>query len=434
MLPNIVFITSHDLGKHLNLYGVASVHSPNIDALAADGIAFDQHFCTAPQCSPSRATLHTGRYAHANGMLGLGHEPFNWRLHDDEVHFARRLKNAGYRTALVGIQHLTDSPFMLQNLSELGYDEAHPALPAPEMAEQAVALLREMHAGDAPFYLEIGFFEAHREYDWGGSTPDDTKGVTLPPYIPDDETSRAEFAQLQGMIRRLDVGVGQVVGALKDMGIYEETLLVFTADHGIAMPRAKCTLYDPGIEVSLVMHGAFEALNGGRRIEAMTSHVDVVPTLITAMGLPPQDNLHGHDLWQFLNGQTNAPPREVVYAEKTYHTAYEPMRAIRTSRYKLIVNFAEDVAVNIPADIQNSPIYPQMIPQTSRQRPDYELYDLAQDPDETRNLAGQTETAEVERALFAQLNQWMHDTDDPLLHGVPPSPHHQRMMRRLNNG
>lgn len=430
MRPNIVFITCHDLGKHLNLYGWHSVNSPNLDALAADSVTFDQHFCTAPQCSPSRAALHTGRYAHANGMLGLAHEPFNWRLHPTERHFAQRLRDIGYRTTVVGIQHLTEGPFLLENPDELGYECAYPATPAPEMTQQAIKVLREFVSGEAPFYLEIGYFEPHREYDWGGSKPDNSKGVQLPSYVPDNEVARAEFAQLQGMIQRMDEGVGRIVQTLRDMGHYENTLLIFTTDHGIAMPRAKCTLYDPGIEVALIMHGAFDALRNGRRISTMTSHVDIVPTLLSALAMPHPPDLHGHDLWPLLQGREYTP-HDYIFAEKTYHTAYEPMRAIRTDRYKLIVNFAEDVAVNVPADIQNSPIYPFVIPETSQQRPDFELYDLRRDPEERHNLADHPDHAEVQQSLFATLAQWMRNTNDPLLDGVPPSPHYRRMIERL---
>lgn len=430
MSPNIVFITTHDLGKHLNLYGVNTVNSPHLDALAAESVLFGHHFCTAPQCSPSRATLHTGRYAHSVGMLGLAHEPFNWRLHADEQHIAQRLRNAGYQTALVGIQHLTEGPFQLENPDELGYDQALPAQPAPQMIPEAITLMGEMAAQEAPFYLEIGFFETHREYNWGGAVPDETGGIYLPPYITESDGAREDFAALQGMVKVMDEGVGQIVSALEALNLYDDTLLIFTTDHGIAMPRAKCTLYDPGIEVALLMHwGKFTP----QRINATTSHVDIVPTLLQALGIDIPEHLHGHSLLPLIHGEASSI-RDVIFTEKTYHTAYEPMRSIRTHDHKLIVNFTEDVAVNVPADIQNSPTYPPMIPITSPQRPDYELYDLKNDPNERNNLAQNAQYADVMRDLSRQLFEWMEQTDDPLLDGVPMSPHHQRMIRLLREG
>src|SRR3712207_886625 len=103
---NMLFLTCHDLGRHLGCYGHSTVQSPALDALAGSGVKLANAFCTAPQCSPSRAALHTGRYPHATGVLGLAHPPFDWRLPPRERHLARLLGERGYATALVGMQHL----------------------------------------------------------------------------------------------------------------------------------------------------------------------------------------------------------------------------------------------------------------------------------------------------------------------------------------
>src|SRR5579884_2025380 len=165
-MVNIVLITTHDLGRHLGCYGKNSVNSPHLDNLAQQGILFQNSFCTTPLCSPSRAALHTGRYAHANGMMGLAHAPFNWRLHSGEKHTAQRLREHGYTTALIGVQHLTHQP------EDLGYDFVVRRGQARQMGEEAVAFLRSRKQSRQPFYLEVGFFEPHRPYNWGGATPD----------------------------------------------------------------------------------------------------------------------------------------------------------------------------------------------------------------------------------------------------------------------
>lgn len=430
MRPNILLITTHDLGRHLPTYGRETVVAPAIDRLAGEGITFEQSFCTAPQCSPSRAALHTGRHAHTVGMLGLGHEPFNWRLHSNELHFAHRMSALGYETTLFGIQHLTEGPFQLEDPAELGYERAFPALPAGEMGQQAAAFLAERANRDRPFYLEVGFFEPHRPYDWGGAQPDTSQGVAVPPYIPDSPEAQRDFAALQGIIRAMDTGVETILRALEEHRLVDNTWVIFTTDHGVAMPRAKCTLYDPGIETALVMRWPGGGLTGGRRIGHMISHVDMVPTLLEGLGEPVPGNLHGRSYWPLLQ-EESYQPRDAIFAEKTYHTMYEPMRAIRTATHKLIVNFAEDVAINVPADIQLSPIYPTMLDQITPQRPHVELYDLGRDPHETDNIAGQPDVAEVEAELKRRLLSWMEDTADPLLSGVPVSPHHQVALRHL---
>jgi arylsulfatase A-like enzyme len=427
MLPNILFITCHDLGKHLGCYGQKTVPSEALDTLAEEGVIFDNSFCTAPQCSPSRAALHTGRHAHSVGVLGLAHRPFDWHLHRDQMHVARRLREAGYETTLIGVQHVTHS----QKAPALGYDHVLPIEPAPRLAETARKFLKSKARSDKPFYLEIGFFEPHRPYDWGGAAPDSSKGVDLPPYIPDAPGSVADFAALQGMIRSMDEAAGMILAGLAKAGLAEETLVIFTADHGLAMPRAKCTLYDPGINTSLLMRWPARGISGGRRYANLISHVDVVPTLLEAVGLPAPGNLHGKSFWPLLQGQPYEPNQE-VFAEKSYHTAYEPMRAIRTQRHKLILNFEVGLKFDVPGDICQSPIYPLIIDQLVGERDYIELYDLEKDPTETVNLAGRPEVAGLEQTLLHRLRQWMEMTEDPLLRGPISSPFYEDTMKFLN--
>ncbi|GAB4442922.1 MAG: sulfatase [Anaerolineae bacterium] len=433
MRPNILLLNAHDLGRHLSCYGRRTIVTPALQALSEQGVTFDNSFCTAPQCSPSRAALHTGRYPHAVGMMGLAHAPFNWRLHPDEQHMAQRLHAVGYETALIGNQHLTESRLMLENPAALGFETALPDAPARELAAQAAAFLSRRAEAARPFYLEVGFVEPHRPYDWGGAQPDDSQGVSIPPYIPESPEARADFAALQGIIRVMDEGVGIILRALQESGLADNTWVIFTTDHGVAMPRAKCTLYDPGIETALIMHWPGGGLTGGRRVAELVSHVDMAPTMLDALGLPIPDTLHGRSYWPLLQGRAYEPRRE-VFAEKTYHTMYEPMRGIRTATHKLIVNFAEDVAINVPADIQLSPIYPLMLGQITQHRPHVELYALQSDPWEQTNIAGAREVAEVERDLKRRLFAWMEQTGDPLLRGLPPSPYYHETMRQLRGG
>src|SRR5919204_2146664 len=123
--PNILFFTCHDLGRHLSCYGHTTIRTPALQALADEGVRFDNVFCTAPQCSPSRASLHTGRYPHATGVMGLAHPPFSWPLAPTERHLAQLLGEAGYSTALVGMQHLIERG----SAHELGYTRVMPVAP-----------------------------------------------------------------------------------------------------------------------------------------------------------------------------------------------------------------------------------------------------------------------------------------------------------------
>ena len=332
MRPNIVFITCHDLGRHLGCYGQRTVASPALDNIAARGLLFERSFCTAPQCSPSRAALHTGRHAHANGMHGLAHEPFNWRLHDGERHLAHYLREQGYRTALFGIQHLTDAA----GAPGLGYDELYERAPAAALGRAASDWLRARDGAAQPFYLEVGFFEPHRRWDFGDVKPDDHLGADIPAYLPQTPEARNETAELQGAIAALDAAVAQIVAALEARGLLQDTWLIFVTDHGLAMPRAKCTLYDPGIETALLMHWPGGGLRGGRRIPQLVTHVDVVPTVLEALGIKAPQRLHGRSFWPLLM-DADYEARDAVFAGKTFHTAWEPMRGLRTEQYKLVL-------------------------------------------------------------------------------------------------
>ncbi len=384
--------------------------SPTLDALAAGCVTFDKSFCTAPQCSPSRAALHTGRYPHTTGVLGLAHQPFGWRIDPRERHVAHILRDIGYRTSLVGMQHLVECG----SEHELGYQQVTSVQPAYEEADVAIAQLGELYSSGQPFYLEVGFEEPHRPYDFGGAVPDISRGVAVPPYLPDTSESHDDFAALQGAIRQMDTAVGRILAAVDD-----NTLVVFVTDHGLAMPRAKCTLYDPGIEVALLMRGP--GISHGRVVSELVSNVDIAPTLLDAVGQPSEPTMHGRSFWPLLLEQQYVP-RQEVFAEKTYHTAYEPMRAIRTDKHKLILNLEVGLRFDVAGDIMTSPIYPLMIPEMLGTRPVVELYDLQRDPWERTNL---TDSAAVEGAqtdLLRRLLRWMEETDDPLLRAPVTSP------------
>jgi N-sulfoglucosamine sulfohydrolase len=417
---SVLFLTCHDLGQHLGTYGYATVASPALDQFAADGVRFDRSFCTAPQCSPSRASLHTGRYPHSTGVLGLAHPPFGWRLDPRERHVAHIFGDAGYTTTLVGMQHLIERG----SAHELGYTEVLPVAPAYAEAAAAIGVLRQCARQDRLFYLEVGFEEPHRPYDFGGAQPDETKGVAVPPYLPDAPESRQDLAAFQGAIRQMDAGVGRILAALHDLRIENDTCVIFATDHGAAMPRAKCTLYDPGIAVACLWRWPAAGLRGGRVVTDMLSNVDVTPSLLDGLGLPLPATVQGHSLWPLLSGVGGYVPRQEVFAEKTFHTSYEPMRAIRTDRYKLIVNFEVSTGVDVPADVRESSIYPLMLSQLNAIRQPVELYDLHADPWEQRNVAGEPEVSVIQADLRQRLLGWMQATDDPLLQGPVASPYY----------
>lgn len=416
---HIVLITCHDLGRHLGCYGVETVRTPNLDALASTGVKFESAFCVAPQCSPSRASLATGRYPHSHGVMGLAHGRYAWDLAPEERHVAALLRTHGYESHLFGLQHVTT-----RDPQSLGFDYVHDQGFGRDVASQVSRFLGSP-LPPKPLYIEVNLFEPHRPYDYGSVQSDESGGVVVPPYLPDEEASYGEMAALQGAIREADLAVGRIIAALEDAGISDTALVIFTPDHGIAMPRAKCTLYDPGIEIALLMRwpGYFE---GGRVVSELVNNIDVLPTLLELVGVHVPEGVQGRSFLPLLREEPYFA-RDAVFAEKTFHSYYDPMRGMRTQRFKFIRNFEANFLVEVPGDVQRGYTFRSSVELYSAGgRPDTELYDLGVDPFEQHNLTGVPELAEIEQELDARLWSWMSETGDPLLQGPVVSPTFRR--------
>jgi N-sulfoglucosamine sulfohydrolase len=409
---DIVVMTTHDIGRHLHCYGVKSVASPNLDSLASSGVRFELAFATAPQCSPSRASLATGRYPHNNGVMGLAHRGFDWELTRDAPHAAAIFAGLGFETHLFGAQHVGQHP------ERLGFDQMHPT----EAVEQVLA----SKPRERRMYLEINFDETHRPYPPPGPIPRD---LVIPGYLPDGPEAVEEMTALQTAITQMDEAVGRVLAALAKTGRADSALVVFTTDHGLAMPRAKCTLYDPGLEVALIVCWPGGGIGSGVVRSELVSNIDVLPTLLEAAAASLPDGIQGRSLLPLLRGAAYEP-RNAIFAEKTFHSYYDPMRCVRTGRHKYIRNFETGFAVEVPADIQQGPIFRADPSRYSTDRPNVvELYDLEADPLEENNVAGSPSLKVIEDDLSAQLWNWMQATDDPLLNGPVASPRYRLAMQ-----
>ncbi|MEM7366794.1 MAG: sulfatase [Pseudomonadota bacterium] len=426
--PNIVFITSHDTGDWLNCYGHNTVNTPNLDALADSGCRVRSSFCASPVCTPSRGALMTGRYPQSNGLMGLIQTPFRWRFNDGEQHLSHLLRDAGYRTVLFNHQHEADAEDPLGFAEKRAHDQGREKLltgervsTAAETAEAFDAFVQENTNQDltTPFYAQIGFFETHTPFAWNDAPPDRSKGLEIPPYVVSDEHSEAYMAALQGSIASLDAAVGTIVDSLRDADLLNDTLIVFTVDHGVELPRCKWDLYDGGIRTALLLHWPL-AIEGGHLVQSPVSNVDVVPTLLDLLGVPAPDNIQGHSFAPELSGNHTTPHRDAVFAMMLGSDRWTESRCVRTERYKLIRNFS-------PSRMQQPPI--TMIgANTVLERPVVELYDLTTDPHELNNLAEDESLRATRDTLDQQLRAWMEDVDDPILAGPVPTPYYRMAM------
>ncbi len=412
--PSILYIHSHDTGRYIQPHGHA-VPTPALQQLAEEGVLFRNNFCVNPTCSPSRAALLTGCYPHENGMTGLAHRGF--ALHDYRRHILHTLRKAGYVSALAGSQHIAHKTGDKEPWEIIGYDR-HVGPRGSCGRDGAVEFLE--NPPPEPFFLAVGFGETHRGFPPLEDCPDDPRYCLSPAPLPDTPETRADMARYKASARILDRKIGEVLAALERGGRADNTLVVCTTDHGIAFPRMKCNLQDSGIGVMLIMRGP-RGFAGGKVVDAMTSHLDIVPTLCELAGVEPPDWLRGRSLRPLVQGAVAL--HEELFFEVNYHAAYEPMRAVRTNRWKYIRRF-EDRETPVLCNCDDGESKSVWLEQGWRERPvDLEaLYDLVFDPNEMSNLAADPAHAGQLQEMRGRLERWMKATDDPLLGGAVPAP------------
>lgn len=415
---NIVYIHTHDTGRFIEPYGYP-VPTPHLMRLAEEGVTFRQAYCAAPTCSPSRAAMLTGQSAHVTGMTGLVHRGFSMK--HPERHLASYLARMGYDTVLSGIQHEA------KDAADLGYrrvvtqDGERGGEWDRLNARAAAQYIREQRSADRPFFLSYGMFSTHREFP--EQSPDVNPNYVLPPVpIYDTKETREDMARYISSAKVADECVGIVLDSIRDAGLEEQTLVIFTTDHGIAFPRMKCNLYDTGIGVSLIMR--YPGMpTAGTVTDTIVSQLDVFPTICDLIGAEKPNWLEGYSMRPLLEGRADSI-RNAVFAEVNYHGTYQPMRCIRTDRYKLVKWYCDPLQT-LGKNIDPSPSRDYLfnhgwLEDTSLERE--MLFDLYLDPVERINLRHHPRYASIYRELSDELKLWMENTDDPLLYGDVAKP------------
>ncbi|MCE5348205.1 MAG: sulfatase [Bacteroidales bacterium] len=410
--PNIVYLHSHDTGRYIQPYGYP-VPTPNLQKLAEEGVLFKKYFTTHPTSSASRASLLTGMYPHNNGMIGLAHRGFVMK--DPHTHINFTLKKYGYYSALSGVQHevaVKNKDFY----KEIGYDEF---LGNPKEAHlKAVEWLDKAHSN--PFFLSVGFTETHREYAKHKS--DINPDHLIPPKpLPDVPEVREDMADFMESARILDEKMGTVLAALRRNGLEDNTIVICTTDHGIAFPSMKCNLYDEGIGIFMIMRLP-GGLSAGKTINSMVSVIDIFPTICEFLEIEKPAWLDGTSVMPLIRGEKQEI-REDIFCQVNYHAAYEPMRAIRTKRYKYIRRFGDKANPVIP-NCDDSPSKQYWLDNGWKdvKLSKEELYDLVFDPNERNNLIKDPLKQKVLKKMRASLHQTMEKTGDPLINGYIVAP------------
>jgi arylsulfatase A-like enzyme len=342
-------------------------------------------------------------------MTGLAHR--GWMLNDYGQHVIHRLRREGYVSALTGIQHIASHTDREQAWQIIGYDRYLEG----DACSQAVSFLQ--HSAEEPFFLSVGFCETHRDFPALADAPDDSRYCAPPTPLPDTPETREDMTRFKASARILDRKIGDVLSALDCSGHADNTVVICTTDHGIAFPRMKCNLHDSGIGTMLIVRGP-GGFTGGKVIDAMTTHLDIFPTICDILGIGPPAWLRGRSL-RPLAADEVADIHEALFFEVNYHAAYEPMRAVRTKRWKYIKRF----------DNRTTPVLPNCDDGESKSlwlRHDWKkqpvpgegLFDLVFDPNETSNLVDTPAAQSVLHDVRDRMEQWMRETGDPLLEGA----------------
>ena len=336
-------------------------------------------------------------------------------LKDPHTHINFTLKNQGYHSALSGIQHET-SATNKDFYKVIGYDEylgnpneAH--LKASEWLDKAPV---------SPFFLSVGFTETHREFPQHKN--DINADHLIPPQpLPDVSEVREDMARFMESVRILDEKIGIILAALRRNGLEDNTLVICTTDHGIAFPTMKCNLYDAGTGIFMIMRGP-GGFTGGKTINSMVSVIDIFPTICELLKIEKPSWLDGTSVMPLIK-EEKQKIRDNIFSQVNYHASYEPMRSVRTERYKYIRRFSDKKTPVLPnCDDGFSKTYWLDNGWKDLQLPAEELFDLVFDPNERNNLAGNPLKQEVLENMRGKLDQIMKNSGDPLQNGYIVAP------------
>lgn len=434
--PNIVLIIADDMAwDDSTPYGHPSIRTPNLQRLADEGMRFDNAFLTISSCSPSRASIITGRYPHNTGA-----EELHWPIPKEQITFVEKLKAAGYWTGAAGKWHLGEA--MRDRFDEIReVDTSGFQLPTGKDGQAGKFVetlegeaqsgcadwvpLLEARPRDKPFFTWLAAVDPHRDYYEGiidpPATPDE---VRVAPYHVDNPETRADYCLYYDEIARLDKYVAKVLETLEEQEALENTMILFISDNGRPFPRDKTTVYDSGIKTPWIVRWP-EKVKAGSTNNRLVSSIDIAPTALALAGIEEiPDSFEGRSFLRLLS-DPDQPIREFIFAEKNWHDFEDHVRAVRNERYKYIRNYYNDLPQTPSADSARSPTFQSMrglrksnglLPHQrscfTAPRPKEELYDTVSDPHELKNLAGDPAFKPALVPLRQALEEWERRTGD----------------------
>ena len=439
--PNILLAIGDDISwQGIGAYGAEYVNTPTFDRLAVEGVLFNNAYCSAPGCSPSRAALLTGKYIWEIQEAGTHGSDFPKEL---EV-YPELLESEGYKAGYTG------KPWGPGRLTERDRNPAGEEfnnltlkdVPAKGISNKDYAgnfkeFLSEKPDGK-PFVFWFGAHEAHRSFELGSGAKNaiDMNKVVVPGFLPETDLTRDDVADYGLEIEWFDSHLGQMIETLREAGELENTLIVVTADNGMAFPRAKANNYEYGVHMPLIISWPAGIETNNRKIDDFVSLIDLAPTFLEAAGVTDSNEMSSKSLMSILksskSGQVDSG-RTFILSGRERHTHARPenlgypIRALHTAKYNYIRNvFPGRSPTGFEyKDVDSSPSHLLMLESMDSEltqlaygpRPLEELYDKEKDPYCLNNLAANPEYRPVLDILSEKLDKELQMSGDPRVLG-----------------
>jgi len=442
---NVVLILMDDQGYDTSIDGITGIKTPNFDTLSKEGMRFTNAYASVPSCSPSRSSINTGMYPHANG---------HWRntitpsLTDGDEAFGRQAK----RVDKVGIhEYIKTLPEILQENGfytaitqkfhmsppwKFPYSARNPVHNDPEKYKQVIGEFIEA-SGDKPFFFQANISPPHRNFDSHmNKFPEympDVNNIIVPDYLPDTPMMREDLSKYYGCVQLADACAGAIIETLKAKGEFDNTLIIYTSDHGQPYHRAKASAYGEGLHVPYVVAGP--NVSKGQISEALISHTDIMPTVLSFLDLSIPETVQGQSLLPVFSGdEKKVKDRDYIFAEHNSHgpdpREHFPSRVAFDGRFYYIKNLMPNKSYLLPADLRaykgwhnksydatieakdTHPMQYNLLLLLENGRPAEELYDMKKDPYQLVNIINELKHKEKVTELRSALKNWRKKSGD----------------------
>lgn len=444
---NIILILADDMSPHLSALGTKGIQTPNIDALAENGLLFTQAYAPAASCSPCRSSIMTGMYPHSHGgwrnmnptPLSAPDSEFTHAatiydkrtgVHEDIPTMAEILRDANYFTGITFKSHMSPPwKFPFEGRNNIGNH--------PRQFKKVIKGFIEQ-AGRRPFFIQANISAPHRPFHthlkWNPEQqiPDEL-AIEVPGYLADIPEVRQELREYLACVEITDACAGAIIEALEESGVRDDTLIVFSADQGFPFIRAKASAYYAGLKIPMIFSGP--GVVKGQRNDELVSLIDLMPTFLQTLRIGIPDTVQGKSLVNILNGsEDNLPGRDVIFGEHNSHGPIErehyPSRVVTNGRWYYIKNLMPEKQYELPGDLRveqgwgtrsyeatiaakdSHPEAFAILRQLEQGRPPEELYDLSRDPYQLNNLADNPEYSEHLKNARKMVENWRSETGD----------------------